>query len=152
MSARFRLTVAAVGLLAVLTVAACTTTDGRSEASGLSYTPALSDLHGHAWVADSIVDPHRNLVPGSTITMTFTKDSLSANAGCNTMFGAAAIDGTKLVAHQLASTQKACDQRLAAQDIWLAAFLGSRPTIEWLDHDLWLSHKDTVLHFTDEDA
>ena len=85
--------------------------------------------------------------------MIFTKDSLSANAGCNTMFGAAAIDGTKLVAKQLASTQKRVpEQQLAAQDIWLAAFLGSRPTIQVALRRPVAQPQEHVVHLTDEDA
>ena len=148
MSPRTRVTQVGAVVLAVLILAACTTSSGRSEDSGLAFTPDLADLHGHTWVADNIIDPHHELVPGSKITMTFTEDSLSAKAGCNTHFGGARIHDTELVAGPLASTQIGCPAALAAQDVWLAGFLTSRPTIERLDENLWLSRDDTVVHLT----
>jgi heat shock protein HslJ len=72
---------------------------------------------------------------------------MSVNAGCNTLFGGASIDGDELVADGLASTQKGCDDALTKQDAWLSEFLGSRPSIEVLDQSLWLFHgDDSVIH------
>jgi heat shock protein HslJ len=152
MSTRSRVTLVGVVLLLALSVTGCGNRYGRSEDSGLALTPSLADLHGDPWVTDGIIDPHRTLVPGSTITMTFTKSSLSANAGCNTVFGGAKVHETKLVAAKLASTRKGCAQPLAAQDLWLAAFLSSHPRIERLDENLWLSRDDTVVHLTRQEG
>ncbi len=133
-------------LLLALTLAACGNRYGRSEVAGPVTTPGLSDLDGHHWVTDGILDPHRTLVAGSTLTVTFTHSTISANAGCNTIFGGAKVADRKLVAGPLATTQKACPAPLAEQDTWLAAFLSSHPTIERLDENLWLSRHDTVIH------
>jgi heat shock protein HslJ len=143
---------AVLGLAAALVLTACDHGEPRTESLGLTHTPAdLSELEGGAWVADNIVDPHTSLVPGSQIEMRFHADTLSVNAGCNTLFGGASIDGDDLVVPALASTKKACDDDLTRQDAWLTEFLGSRPTIEVLEQDLWLSHgNETVIHLVQE--
>jgi len=85
-------------LLLVCTLVACGYGDGRSADYGLKSTPQLSDLEGKTWLAHEIVDPDRQLVSGSSLTMTFSADSLSANAGCNTLHGAASVQDDELVA------------------------------------------------------
>jgi heat shock protein HslJ len=139
---------ALVVLVAALALTACDDSEPRVDSLGLAQAPSdLSELKGGAWVADSVLDSDVSLVPGSQIEMRFQSDSLSVNAGCNTMFGGASVDGDELVAPALASTKKACEDALTQQDAWLSDFLGSRPTIEVLDQDLWLSHgNDSVLH------
>src|SRR5262245_35536039 len=143
---------AVVGLVAALALTACDDEEPRVESLGLAQTPAdLSELAGEVWVADSVLDPDVSLVPGSQIEMRFQGDSLSANAGCNTLFGGASIDGDDLVAPALASTKKACADDLTQQDTWLTDFLSTRPTIEVLDQDLWLSHgDDSVIHLVQQ--
>ena len=141
----------AMALLAALVLSSCDTGAGRGEEAVLVHTPDLAGLADRVWVADGIVDPDRQLVQGSTITVTFTEDSLSANAGCNTLRGGASIDGDELVVSQLASTMKACEEPLMAQDQWLSTFLTSRPTIEQREDDLWLSRDDTVIHLVAAD-
>jgi heat shock protein HslJ len=140
------------GLLAALLLSACDNGEPRDESLGLTHTPAdLSELEGGPWVADSILDPKVSLVPGTQIEMRFQHDSLAVHAGCNTLFGGASIDGTDLVVASLASTKKACDASLTQQDEWLSRFLSSRPTIEVLEQDLWLSHgNDTVIHLVQQ--
>jgi len=139
---------AGVAIIAALAITACDDSEPRVEVGGLAQAPAdLSDLEGGAWVADSVQDPDVSLVSGSQIEMRFKSDAMSVNAGCNTLFGGASIDGDELVADGLASTQKGCDDALAQQDAWLSDFLGSRPSIEVLDQGLWLFHgDDSVIH------
>jgi heat shock protein HslJ len=137
-----------VAIVAALALTACDDSEPRVASLGLAQAPAdISELEGGVWVANDIQDPSVSLVPGSQVEMRFQGDSLSANAGCNTLFGGASIDGDDLVAAALASTKKACDDALTQQDAWLTDFLVSRPSIEVLDQDLWLSHgDDTVIH------
>ena len=143
---------AVVCAVVAVTLTACDDSEPRLDSLGLSQTPAdLAQLEGGPWVADDISDPDVSLVPGSSIELRFEADSLSANAGCNTLFGRASIDGDELVAPTLASTRKACDDDLMQQDAWLSSFLGSRPTMEVLDQDLWLSQgDDTVVHLVQQ--
>jgi heat shock protein HslJ len=138
-------------LFLVCTLVACGYGDGRSADYGLRSTPQLSDLEGKTWVAHEIVDPDRQLVSGSSLTMTFGPHSLSANAGCNTLHGAASVQDDELVASQLASTMMACEEALMAQDTWLSDFLTSKPTIEHFDDNVWLSQGDTVIHLVAEE-
>jgi heat shock protein HslJ len=139
--------VVGIALLAATVVAECDASPGRSADDALVETPELSDLSGATWIADGIVDEDRDLVPGSTIRMTFTADSLSADAGCNTLRGPASVDDDgELVVAELAATLKACEDALSEQDAWLSSFLTSRPTIEQQDDDLWLTREDTVIH------
>lgn len=142
---------AALVIAAAALLTACYGGDGRSAEAALVHTPDLADLTDATWTADNVAGGDHELVPGSVITMNFTDDAISVNAGCNTMNGPASIDGDELVVGVLAATLMACDQPLTEQDAWLTAFLTSRPTIEWLDKDLWLSKGDTVIHFVADD-
>jgi heat shock protein HslJ len=137
-----------VAIIAALALAACDDSQPRVEVGGLAQAPAdLSDLESGTWVADSVQDPDVSLVSGSQVEMRFKSDSMSVNAGCNTLFWGASIDGDELFADGLASTQKGCDDALTKQDAWLSEFLGSRPSIEVLDQSLWLFHgDDSVIH------
>lgn len=143
---------AAISLIAVLVLSACATSSGRSADYALAHTPALADLTDTTWTADGIDDPDRDIVPGSTIRLAFDDDTLTANAGCNTLRGGASIDEDQLVVSELASTLKSCEEPLMAQDEWLSSFLTSRPTIERQENDLWLSRDETVLHFVADRA
>ena len=86
-----------------------------------------ADLEGRTFTATAVRGP--DLVEGSAITLAFEDGQVSANAGCNTIFGEAQWDGGTLEAEQLASTLMACDDALMAQDEWLTALLTSSPTL-----------------------
>jgi heat shock protein HslJ len=66
----------------------------------------------------------RGLVPGSTVRLTFQDGQVSASAGCNSMGGPYRIEGDRLVAGQLMTTEMACDPALMEQDRWVADLLG----------------------------
>ena len=71
-----------------------------------------------------------DLVEGSKVALSFEDGRISANAGCNTMNGAATWDGDTLqVAGPLAMTMMACDEALMDQDQWLSEFLTSSPAL-----------------------
>ncbi|MGZ0152645.1 META domain-containing protein [Kribbella sp. WER1] len=131
---------------AMVVLSACGAAAGRSATYALGHTPELSDLTDATWVAHSIVN--RGIVAGSVIQLTFTGDTVTAEAGCNTLTGAASIDNHELIVSAPATTRKACDPALQAQDRWLAAFLAARPTIERQGNELWLSRRAEVLHLT----
>src|SRR3990172_12003705 len=65
----------------------------------------------------------RILVAGSRIRIAFQDLQISASGGCNSMSGPYRIDGDRLVAGSLATTEMGCDEPLMAQDTWLAALL-----------------------------
>jgi heat shock protein HslJ len=139
-----------LGLVLATCLTACAESYGRSADSGLAFTPDLADLSDDPWVATRVEDPDHALVPGSELTLTFTADSVTANAGCNTLRGRAKVDDDELVVDEMASTMMACEGALSDQDVWLTTFLTSRPTIERLDDNLWLSKDDTVVHLVQD--
>ena len=53
---------------------------------------------------------------GSTVTATFTADSVFGSSGCNDYNGAYTLTGTTLKIGPLATTRKACDQPLMDQE------------------------------------
>jgi len=65
----------------------------------------------------------RMLVAGSRIRIAFQDLQISASGGCNSMSGPYRIDGDRLVAGSLATTEMGCDEPLMAQDTWLADLL-----------------------------
>lgn len=101
--------------IAVLSLALTGCAGGSADLEGRTFT--ATEVRGH------------DLVEGSAITLAFEDGQVSANAGCNTIFGAAQWDGGTLEAEQLASTLMACDDALMAQDEWLTALLTSSPTL-----------------------
>lgn len=69
------------------------------------------------------------LALGSTLTLAFTSDGISAKADCNTMFGQATLDGGSIqMTTPLGMTMMACEPALMAQDQWISDFLSSGPT------------------------
>jgi len=104
----------------------------------------VTEFEGITFVATEVTGAH-TIAPGSSITLTFERGSLSARAGCNSMFGKYTISGGVLSAPQLASTMMACDEALMAQDAWLAAFLASSPTWNFENGTLTLTNgTDTI--------
>jgi heat shock protein HslJ len=112
----------------ILLLAACG--DGGDGLSGADPgTSPPPDLAGHVYTSTSVTG--HQLAPGSTVTLTFTDDSISANAGCNTMAGPATwSDGVlKVNGGRLATTSMACEGPLMDQDVWLSEFLTSEPKL-----------------------
>jgi heat shock protein HslJ len=115
-------TAIALLVLTGVTLAAC-----GSDDSSTSDSVSAADLSGKEFVSSDVTG--HELVDGSQITMNFLDDTVSVNAGCNTMNGGFEIaDGTFTVA-QLASTMMACPDPLMEQDAWLGEFLAASPAI-----------------------
>ena len=128
----------AVALLALagLTVVAC-----GSDDTSTSDSVSAADLSNRGFESTDVTG--HELVDGSEITMNFLDDTVSVNAGCNTMNGRFEIAGDTFTAEQFAMTMMACPDPLMAQDTWLSEFLASSPTIA-LD--------GSTLTFTGDDA
>ncbi len=89
-------------------------------------------LVGSAFRADpgAAGSQHPPIVEGSLIEVRFGAGTLSATGGCNDMVGRRVVEGAALVLPDgLASTERACDSGLMAQDDWVAALLESRPEL-----------------------
>jgi heat shock protein HslJ len=67
---------------------------------------------------------------GSVVSVTFTENGVSVNAGCNSMFGDADLtDGViSLTNDQMATTLMACSEPLIVQDQVLNELFSSTPT------------------------
>jgi heat shock protein HslJ len=112
----------AVGLSALL-VGACAGAGSSPDSQRLGRAATTSaDLDGRTFLGIDAVG--RTLVPGSQVHLSFVDDQLSAQAGCNTMGGAYRIDGDRLAAGPLSTTEMACEPALMDQDRWLAELLG----------------------------
>ena len=108
-----------LALVAVLVLAGLAATS-----DGAARTPELA---GRSFVA---VETHgHDLLAGTQVRITFEEAHLSANAGCNTLFGAASWENGVLDAPALASTIMTCSAEHMAQDAWLAEVLSSQPAI-----------------------
>ena len=134
-----------VALVAIVVVsaAACGTSDPGVSSGTTSSAPGASgstpgsapagatgalSLDGTRYVSTSVTG--RDLVAGSTITMTFADGTVSVNAGCNTLAGSYTVDGTTLtVGADMAATMMACEDVLMAQDAWLTGWLTAGVTV-----------------------
>jgi len=90
------------------------------------------------------------LALGSTLTLTFTQEGISAKADCNTMFGSAMLDsGVIDLTTPLGMTMMACEQALMDQDQWISGFLESGPTWSLDGSTLTLASGDEVIVLRD---
>jgi heat shock protein HslJ len=103
-------------LLTLLALAGC-----GDESSGPAGG-AGSDPDGTTYVVTGVTvggEPHR-LVRGSQIRLSFADGRLGISAGCNSMSGSYALQGTRLTVEPLAMTDMGCDRPLMEQDAWVA--------------------------------
>jgi heat shock protein HslJ len=129
-----------LGLFGVLL--SCAVNDDGS-ATGL-------ELSGRVFVSESVVG--RELVPDTEIRLSFRASELSANAGCNSMFGNYRFEEDALVVSAMGMTQIGCDLPLPGQDEWLAGFLMARPTAELVEPRLTLSSPTETLILLDREV
>ncbi|MGF9762261.1 META domain-containing protein [Microvirga sp. 0TCS3.31] len=117
---------AAVALLVLTLTTACA--DGSDSSSSPSPTTDDSSatldaaaLAGRSYASTSVEGAE--LVEGTTIEVGFEDDTMSVNAGCNTMFGPFEVDGTTIAwASEPAATMMMCEPDLIEQDRWLTEF------------------------------
>ena len=143
------LPVIGMSLAAITILAACTTSSSNSSSPGASADASASsaNLDGHTFVSTSVSG--HDLVPGSTVTLTFQNGHLGANAGCNSMSGGYEVTNGKLKVGQMASTMMACPDPLMAQDTWLAAFLDGA-TVTQSGDSLTLAKDGVTMHLVDK--
>jgi heat shock protein HslJ len=127
--------------VAALTFAACGD-DGPTPAAGAGGTlpEAVLDLEGRSFVSDGIAD---SPAPTQAVEISFLDGRVAARGGCNSMSGGYELDGATLVVGPMAMTQMACAPELMDLDTWLAALLGSSPTLT-LDGDSLTIANDTT--------
>ncbi|WP_415976818.1 META domain-containing protein [Rhodococcus sp. 077-4] len=67
-------------------------------------------------------------VDGTVIRLEFVDDRISAEAGCNRLFGTVDTSQGRISIDSLGSTRMGCPQALMDQEQWLSAFLTSMPS------------------------
>ena len=117
------------------------------DSSSSSKAPTTADLAGRSFLSTKVEG--QTMVDGTQVTLTFTADTVSAVAGCNTMNGGYTIDGSTLKVATMAQTLMACDPETTAQDAWVSALLAGSPAITLSGNDLVLKGSDTVLTLGD---
>lgn len=123
----------------VIVLAGC----GSADDSPSGVAPTDGELSGTTF--DSTDVTGRDLVPGSLVTIGFQEDSISANAGCNSMSGTYAITDGTLEVGVVAATEMACDDALMAQDLWLGNFITNGPSIVSFGETLTLTGDDVAV-------
>jgi heat shock protein HslJ len=147
-----RSSVVALTLGALVALAACTTGGSPSSAPSAAGEPSdvsFEDLEGLSFVVTAAEG--YEVVPGSTITLTFEEGRIGIQAGCNTMGSQYRVEDGVLVIGQMITTEMACDEPLMAQDRFLGEFLYN--TTIALDGDTLTLSKDGVsLTLTDREV
>ncbi len=111
--------------------------------------PTGQSLEGRTFLSTDVEG--RALVAGSTVRLTFLNGQVSASAGCNSLGGPYRIEGDRLIAGQLATTEMACDPALMDQDRWVADLLGGA-TITFDGDTLTLTKVGTRLTLLDREV
>jgi heat shock protein HslJ len=140
---------AATLLAAGVLFAACgdDTEESTPEAAG---TPAPEDLDGRTFLSTAVTG--QTLIEGTQVAVSFEEGNVAVVAGCNTQFGAYAIEDDMLVMKVPASTMMMCDDESTAQDAWIAEMLGGPPTIGLDGDTLTLADDDITITLVDADG
>ncbi|MGN6695057.1 MAG: META domain-containing protein [Aquihabitans sp.] len=108
---------------------ATTTTDPKATTT---TTSGNVDALDGAFVSSAVAG--YELAPDSELTFTFDGDTLSVNAGCNTLSSTYEIaDSTLKWTGVPAATMMACDPALEAQDAWITGLLTKGMDAEGID-------------------
>ena len=116
-----------------------------ADAADESPSGSADELAGRSFAVTEVDDPRREIVPGSTIRLEFTADSVAVQAGCNSIGGSYEVEDDRLVVDQLGGTEMGCDQPLMAQDAWVTAFLSADPQVTLAGTELELATEGTTL-------
>lgn len=123
--------------------------DDAHEPSSAPTSPSAAavdaaSLDGTTYTSTSVAG--HDLVADTTIELGFDDGSMSASAGCNSMFGAYAVtDGTLAWTGEPAGTLIACSDELAAQDQWLIGLLTTGMTATSEGSTLTLSDGEVTI-------
>jgi heat shock protein HslJ len=111
-------------------------------------------VDGREFLSTSVTDDGAPmaLVAGTRIRLAFSDGQLAASAGCNSIGGDYRIEDGVLVFEGGGMTEMGCDPDRSAQDEWLVALLGSRPTAALDGADLVLTSGATVVALTDREV
>lgn len=141
---------ATAALLTAVTLAACGDEDPAPTADDETSALSLDDLDGRVF-ASVRVDGH-DLVRATTVRLGFAGSELSADAGCNHLFGTVGVDADALVVSDMGSTEMGCAAELMEQDAWLTEFLTAGPSAELAADTLTLTGGDVVIELVEQPA
>ena len=133
-----------------LFLSACGDDDSTPTATDDAAGVSLDDLDGRVF-ASVRVDGHQ-LIDDTRIRLGFAGNELSAEAGCNHLFGTAAIDGDTLTVSNVGGTEMGCPDGRGDQDIWLTEFLDAGATLALDDGTLTLTGGDVVIELEEQDV
>ena len=153
-------TLVAAAALTALALSACsnsekasTETSATSPASATQTPPSEptpspgasegTALDGKTFTATEVTG--HELVEGTSLTITFADGGVSAQAGCNNLFGAYSYDQVTLDVPMMASTMMACEPELMTQDQWLTGFLSASPDATLAADSLTLASGDVTI-------
>ena len=150
----------AAALLLLGLLAGCGSSDGGGGGSASTSTPtssptpsstpvaAVADLDGATYESTGVAG--HELASAEPIRMSFEGDTMSVSAGCNTLFGAYAVDtGTLAWSGDPASTMLACEPALTDQDVWLADLFTTGVGASTDGSSLTLTSDDVVIDLED---
>lgn len=142
-----RSTALSLAFVTALVVGACS---GSASPAPTGAAPSGSSptngVEGRTFLSTAVAG--RVLVAGSRIRLTFRDGQIGASAGCNSMGGPYRIEGGRLRAPQLATTDMGCDQALMVQDQWVADLLdGASLTLD--GNTLTLTRNGVAVTFLD---
>lgn len=156
---------AATALLALALVGLMATACGEEQADETTTTttaePAgetgngdteedMSDpLDGTVFLSTSVTG--RDLVPDSTVRLSFEDGQIGVSAGCNSMGGGYSLDGDQIVIDgEMRSTLMGCEQALMDQDTWLGAWVNAGLTWQLDGTTLTLTGDDVTMELAAE--
>lgn len=140
---------AAAALLTV-TLVGCGDEDPTPMANDEPAALSIDDLDGRVF-SSVRVDGHQ-LVGDTRIRIGFDGDELSADAGCNHLFGTLAVEGGTVTASNMGGTEMGCPDGLNEQDAWLSGFLAAGPEAVLDGDTLTLTKDDVVIELVEQDV
>ncbi len=140
----------ALSVVLALAVSACGDDDAPATATDDRAALSLDDLDGRVFASARVEG--RRLVDGTRVRLGFDGDELSADAGCNHLFGSAALEGDTLVVSGMGGTEMGCPQVLHDQDAWLTGFLDAGATVTLTDDLLTLTGGNVVVELEEQDV
>ena len=106
---------------AVFSAAVVAVVSACSVVGGGSPTPS-AQLDGRTFLSSAVTG--RDLVPGTTVRLTFKDGQLGIHAGCNQMSGPYSVVDGRIRVGSMMTTEMGCDPKLMDQDTWVGQFIG----------------------------
>ena len=140
----------ALAAVLALSLSACGDDDPTPTATDDEAGLSLEDLDGRLF-ASVRVDGHQ-LVDGTQVRLGFEGTDVSADAGCNHLFGTAAVEGDTLTVTDMGGTEMGCPDGRNDQDAWLTTFLGAGTTAALTENTLTLTGGGVVIELEEQDV